>query len=120
MLKGAATSWNPRLVGAVTLALVFLCGAAAGAVAMNLGVHNMLHQPAFDTAQGKTIYFERLQKELDLTPAQSEQIQSVLNDFWLYYRTVLSDSKARVEQLLNEEQRKKFERMLQEATPPKH
>jgi hypothetical protein len=117
MLKAGPTSWNPRLAGAVTLALVFLCGAAAGAVAMNLGVHNLLHQPSFDTAAGKTIYFERLQKELDLTPEQSEQIQSVLNDFWMYYRTVLSDSKQRVERLLNEEQRKKFERILQEKQP---
>jgi hypothetical protein len=117
MLRAAPTSWSPRLAVVVTLALVFLCGAAAGAVAMNLGIHNILHQPAFDTAAGKTIYFERLQKELDLTPTQSEQIQSVLNDFWMYYRTVLSDSKARVEQLLNEEQRKKFERMLQERQP---
>jgi len=119
MLKVPTRSWSSRLAVAVTLTLVFLCGAAAGAVAMNLGVHNLLHQPPFDTAAGKTIYFERLQKELDLTPTQSEQIQSVLNDFWVYYRTVLSDSKARVEQLLNEEQRKKFERMLQEAAPPK-
>ena len=116
MLKAAPT-WNPKLACAVTLGLVFLCGAAAGAVAMNLGVHNLLHQPGFDTAAGKTIYFQRLQKELDLTPAQSEQIQSVLNDFWTYYRTVLSDSKQRVEQLLTEEQRKKFERLLQERQP---
>ncbi len=117
MLKAAPTYWSPKLAVGITLTLVFLCGVAAGAVAMNLGAHNILHQPAFDTAAGKALYFERLQKELDLTPAQSEQIQSVLNDFWLYYRTVLSDSKARVEQLLNEEQRKKFERMLQERQP---
>ena len=93
LLERAATgrSWDPKLACAVTLALVFLCGAAAGALAMNLGVHNRLHQPAFD-----------------------EQIQSILNDFWQYYRTVLSDSKARVEQLLNEDQRRKFERLLQE------
>ena len=80
---------------------------------MNLGVHKGLHQPAFDTSVGKARYFERMQKELDLTPAQSEQIQSVLSDFWEYYHTVLSDSKQRVEQLLNEEQRKKFELLLQ-------
>ena len=110
----AGRSWNPKLACGLTLALVFLCGAAAGALAMNLGVHNRLHQPAFDTPAGKVLYFEHLQKELDLTPAQSEQIQSILNDFWQYYRTVLSDSKERVEQLLNEDQRKKFERLLQE------
>jgi hypothetical protein len=110
-------SWNPKLASAITLLMVFLCGAAAGAVVMNLGVHKGLHQPAFDTPAGKARYFERMQKELDLTPAQSEQIQSVLNDFWDYYHTVLSDGKQRVEQLLNEEQRKKFELILQQQQP---
>jgi len=61
----------PRLASALTILLVFLCGAALGAVVMNLG-HARLHQPTFDTAAGKALYFERLQKELDLTPAQSE------------------------------------------------
>jgi len=111
----AGRSWDPKLACAVTLVLVFLCGAAAGALAMNLGVHNRLHQPAFDTPAGKVLYFDRLQKELNLTPTQTEQIQSILNDFWQYYRTVLSDSKNRIDQVLTEEQRRKFERILQEA-----
>src|ERR1044071_7109856 len=116
LLERAAVrnSWNPKLACAVALILVFLCGGAVGALLMDLRVHNRLRPPAFDTAAGRTLYFERLQKELDLTPAQSEQIQSVLNDFWQYYRTVLSDSKQRVEQLLTPEQRKKFERLLQQ------
>ena len=118
LLERAATGrlWNPKLACAVTLALVFMCGATAGALAMNLGDHSRFHQPAFDTPAGKILYFDHLQKELDLTPAQTEQIQSILNDFWQYYRTVLSDSKARVEQLLNDGQRRKFERLLQEHT----
>lgn len=111
----ASRAWDPRLVGAVTLALVFLCGAAAGALAMNLGVHKAMHQPAFDTPEGKVRYFERMEKQLDLTPAQSQQMQSVLNDFWQYYRSVLSDSKSRVEQILTEPQRRKFEQLLQDS-----
>jgi Spy/CpxP family protein refolding chaperone len=106
---------NPTLVCAVTLVLIFLCGAAAGALAMNLGVHSRLHQPSFDSPTGKALYFERLNKELDLTPAQADQLRSILNDFWDYYRTVLTDGKVRVEQVLNPEQRRKFERLLQEA-----
>src|SRR5512142_2565242 len=86
----AGKSWNPKVACAVTLALVFLCGAAAGALVMDFGIHNRMRPPAFDTPAGKAAYFNRIQKELDLTPAQSEQIQSVLNDFWQYYRTVLS------------------------------
>ena len=110
-------SWDPKVACMVTLTLVFLCGAAAGAVAMNLGVHNHLHQPSFDTPVGRELYFSRMQRELNLTPAQQEQMESILNDFWQYYRTVLSESKTRVEQILNEEQRKKFERILQERQP---
>jgi len=108
-------AWNPRVAGVTVLVLVFLCGVAAGALAMNLGLHNRLHPPAFDTRAGRTLYFERLRKELDLTPAQAEQMQSILDDFWQYYRTVLSDSKTRIDQVLNDEQRRKFDRMLQSA-----
>ena len=58
-----------------------------------------------------------MRKELDLTPAQAEQMEVLLNDFWQLYHTVLSDSKQRVEQILNEEQRKKFEILLSSNNP---
>jgi len=106
-------SWDPRVAVALVLGLVFLCGAAAGALAMNSGLHARLHQPAFGTSAGNALAFARLQKELDLTPAQSEQLESILNDMWQYYRTVLSDSESRVEQVLTPEQRQKFKRLLQ-------
>ncbi len=119
LLERSATrmTWSPRVVCAVTLTLVFLCGAVVGALAMDFGVHNRQRTPAFETPQGKAQYFERLKKELDLTPAQADQMQSILNDFWQYYRTVLSESKQRIEQLLNDEQRVKFERLLHEQAP---
>src|ERR1017187_2337022 len=82
-------AWSPKLVCGVTLALVFLCGGVAGALVMDFGGPNRPPPPAFETAQGQSMYFERLQKELDLTPAQSDQVKSILNDFWQYYRTVL-------------------------------
>src|SRR5689334_21894014 len=107
-----ARHWDFRLP--VLLGLVFMVGAAAGAALMQPGAHARLHQPAFDTPQGRALNFEKLQKELDLTPPQAEQVQSVLNDMWQYYRTVLSDSKARVEQVLTPDQRKKFEQLLQQ------
>ena len=110
-------SWDPKVACMVTLTLVFLCGAAAGAVAMNFGAHNLLHQPSFDTAGGRELYFSRMKRELNLTSAQQEQMESILNDFWQYYRTVLSESKIKVEQILDEEQRRKFERILQERQP---
>lgn len=108
-------AWDPKTACALALVLVFLCGCTVGALVMDLGVHNRSRQTAaFETSAGKREYFERLQKELDLTPVQSEQIESILNDFWQYYVSVLSESKTRVEQILNPAQRAKFERLLQE------
>jgi Spy/CpxP family protein refolding chaperone len=109
-----ARIWTPKVALAAILSLVFLCGTAAGALLMNQHAHEYLHQRAFDTPEGKAMYFDRIQKELSLTPAQSEQMQSILNDFWQYYRTVLSDSKARIMQVLNPQQQQKFEHLLQE------
>ena len=111
---GTGRSWNPKAACALALALVFLCGAASGALVMDFRVHNRTRTPAFDAAASKAMNFEHMQKELNLTAAQSEQIQSVLSDFWQYYRTVLSDSKQRVEQLLTDQQKQKFEKMLQQ------
>jgi hypothetical protein len=110
----AGGAWSPKLTAAVSLSLVFLCGGVLGALVMDLGVHNRQRPPAFETAQGQTMYFERLQKELDLTAAQSEQVKSILGDFWQYYRTVLSECRGRIDQILTADQRVKFERLLQD------
>ncbi len=113
-----ARLWNPRFACGIALALVFLCGAAVGALVMDFGVHNRTSPPAFDTPQGRAAFFDRMNRELKLTPAQSEQMRSILTDFWDYYRTVLSDGKSRIEQILNDDQRRKFEQILQERQRP--
>ena len=94
-----------------------MCGALAGAVAMNLGAHRPLHKAPFWTESGKALSLENLKHELDLTPAQTEQLESILDDFVKYYRTVLSDGKSRIMQLLNDQQKRKFEKMMQENRP---
>ena len=109
-----AKATDPKLTCVVTLALVFLSGAAVGAVAMNLGIHNWLHHAPFWTTAGKAIYIEKVKKDLDLTPAQAEQMESILDDFGKYYHTVLADGKSRIMQILNDNQRRKFEQMMQE------
>jgi len=109
------TSWvGPRAAGISTLILVFLCGAVVGALAFTLGAHRPLHKDAFWSASGRAMEMERLKRELELTPAQAEQMESVLDDFALYYRTVLSDGKSRIMHILNDSQQKKFLQMLQE------
>ncbi|HUP04520.1 MAG TPA: hypothetical protein VMU19_11055 [Bryobacteraceae bacterium] len=108
--------WNPKVTGALTLALVFLCGLVIGALAMDFGVHNRQREATLETLQGKgkAATFARLQKDLALSPQQSAQVESTLNDFWQYYRSVLGDCKLRIEQTLNPEQKAKFEKLLQE------
>lgn len=108
--------WDPRIVCAVTLVLVFLAGGVLGALAMDFLVHNRSRVASFDTPSGKALYFDRMRRDLDLTPAQTEQMESILDDLWHDYRSVLNDSKVRVEQVLNEQQRQKFERILQESS----
>ncbi len=102
----AGRAWNPKVACAVALTLVFLCGGVAGALAMDLVVHNRQRPSPFN--------FQKMQQDLALTPQQSEQIQSTLNDFWQYYRTVLTDAKQRIELVLTPEQKRKFEVLLDE------
>lgn len=106
---------SPRVACALALSLVFLCGAVAGALIFNLGMHNRLHRAPFWTDAGKAASLDRIKKELDLTPVQTEQMESILDDFAKYYRTVLSDGKSRVLQILNDSQKRKFEKLLQES-----
>ncbi len=113
-----STTWlSPRAACVLTLALVFLAGAVAGALVMNLGTHTNRHRASFWTESGKALYLERVKKDLDLTPAQTEQMESILDDFAKYYRTVLSDGKSRIMMILNADQKRKFEQLLQERRP---
>jgi hypothetical protein len=115
VMESVRTSWvGPRLAGISTLSLVFLCGAVVGGLAFNLGMHKPLHKAPFWTASGEAIYMEKVKKELDLTPTQVEQLETILDDFTKYYRSVVSDGKSRIMQILNEDQKRKFEQMLQE------
>ena len=108
---------SPKFAGVGVLLLVFLSGAVVGAVAMNLGAHTILHAHPFWDNTGKTDYLKNVTRKLDLTPDQAAQMASILNDFAKYYQTVLSDGKARILNILNDEQRRKFEKMLKERPP---
>jgi hypothetical protein len=109
--------WKPKTVSVVALALMFLCGAVVGALLLDLVVHSRSRTPSFETVPGRVAYFDRLKQDLDLTPEQSVQVRSILEDFWQYYRTVLGDSRQQIEIILTHEQRAKFAHMLQ--APPR-
>lgn len=118
MLHPPSTFWrNPRVACVTAMTLVFLCGTLVGALAYNYTEQKarIAQRTPFWTDAGKAIYVERIKRELDLTPAQTEQMESILDDFAKYYRTVLSDGKNRIMQILDEGQRRKFERLVQES-----
>jgi len=120
MIGRGQPAWkNPQVV--LTLTLVFCCGALAGAV-----IYKLTYQPVSakqvaaswkDTTKEQTL--KNLKKELNLTPEQAAEIETALDDFSLYYQMlhaqmeeVMATSKSRIDQVLNEEQRKKFSRIM--------
>lgn len=120
-MMGCSESWrNPRVL--LVLALVFLSGAVSGALSMRFGIREAWgHTGKYWKEGGKEFSLERFRRELDLTPEQSQQMESVLDDFVLYYQTlqtqmdeVRASGKDRILRVLNPEQRKRFERMMSE------
>jgi Spy/CpxP family protein refolding chaperone len=119
--RGQPAWKNPQIL--LTLTLVFCCGALAGAV-----MYKLISQPvsAKQIAAGwknstKEQTLTHLKRELDLTPDQAEEIETALDDFSLYYQMlhaqieeVMATSKSRIDQVLTEEQRKKFSRIMNE------
>jgi Spy/CpxP family protein refolding chaperone len=113
-IPGTKIQSGPSASAILPLVLVFLCGVTVGALTMNLSVHESLHRtlvPA-DTRNAMTV--ERWKKELSLTDDQSKQIELILDDFSKYYDNVLADGNTRILQILNEQQRQKFQKILKE------
>ncbi len=115
-------SWqNPRIV--LLLSLVFLCGAVSGALFFRIayGAPPSAKVGSYWKEGGREISLQRFKKELNLSPQQAAEIESVLDDFVMYYQMlqtqmddVRGNGKSRIVQALTPEQRQKFERMLDE------
>jgi len=114
-MRSSAPWKNPQIL--VTLALVFLCGGVAGALVYRAAVQPVKVVSWNDS--NKEVTLKRLQKELKLTPEQTAEIETVLDDFTMYYQMlqaqmdeVRATGKSRIDQLLTEEQRKRFNRIM--------
>ena len=119
MLAADRASWqNPRIL--TTLVMVFLCGALAGAITMRSGLHDKLHRSAaayWKDGQSEFSY-DRLKRELNLTPDQAERLKTILDDFVKYHEDLqnqIEDVRAtgrnRILQMLTPEQRRRFEQL---------
>ena len=94
------------------ITVVFLAGVIAGG-ALSIGAHRWIDRTIpFWTEGGKEISLQRWKTELNLTPEQTQQMKDILDDFGTYYRNVLSNGKARILAILNDEQKRKFEKLV--------
>ncbi|MGH9657485.1 MAG: hypothetical protein ACRD96_03015 [Bryobacteraceae bacterium] len=106
-----------RLTCLSSVIVVFLTGALAGAVAMNFGAHKWMHRPTpFWTESGKAASLQKWRRELNLTPEQTQQLESILDDFGMYYKNVLGDGRSRILKILNDDQKKKLDKLMLEAS----
>lgn len=120
----ARTPWqNPRVV--FPLMMVFLAGAASGALWMQLGLHDKLHRTSVSNpAPSQETVLQRFNSELGLSHDQSQKIATVLEDYTQYYQSLqdqLDDVRAtgrtQILQILNPDQRDKFDKIMNDLTP---
>jgi len=125
MLAAERATWqNPRVL--TTLVLVFLTGAMAGAITMRAGLHDRMHRSSVPYwREGRNEFsYDRLKKELDLTPEQSERLKTILDDFVKYHEDlqaqiedVRATGKNRIMQMLDARQRQRFEQLSNQLPP---
>ncbi|MBK9168077.1 MAG: hypothetical protein IPM24_11510 [Bryobacterales bacterium] len=108
---------NSRVACATSIMLVFVLGAILGAGSMTAVNRFRQKSPPFWTEGGKALSVQKWKRDLNLTPDQTREIEAILDDFTMYYRNVVSDGKTRIMTILNEEQRQKFRRMMEESQP---
>jgi len=100
-------------VAIISFLLVFICGALLGALAMSFWFHPGMHGSS-PSASGLPPSIREWRSELNLSDDQTRQLTSILDDFSRYYDDVLSDGNSRVMQILNPEQKLKYERMIRD------
>ena len=121
---------NPKVIG--TLLLVFLAGGAVGALTMQMGLHERLHRtvsaasvpaPAHKASTSDALV-QRFKTELNLSGDQTDKIAMVLDDYRQYYQSledqlddVRSTGKNRIMQILDPQQRAKFEKIMGNLQP---
>jgi uncharacterized membrane-anchored protein YhcB (DUF1043 family) len=116
---------DPRVL--TTLVLVFVAGAMAGAVSMRFGLHERIHQASGTLKDPNTAkaFLERCKKELHLTPQQSAEMATILDDYKIYYQSlqdqleeVRATGKSRIMALLDDQQKARFEQLLRTEMQP--
>ena len=109
---------NPRII--LTLALVFLCGAAAGVLWFKMTAVSAANlPPAAWKANGREVTVQRFKTELKLNDKQTAKLELVLDDFMKYYQTlqaqmdeVRANGKESILGVLDDSQKEKFNLLM--------
>jgi hypothetical protein len=121
MFNSDSASWqNPRILA--LLLSVFLFGGVVGAITMRSGLHERIHRNAYWKDDKANLFsYEKLKKDLNLTPDQSERLKTILDDFVKYHEDlqaqiedVRATGKNRIVQMLNPDQRQRFEELCKQ------
>ena len=122
MLEPDRASWqNPRILG--LLLMVFLLGGVVGALVMKAGLHERMHRTAAASSQPafEKLTYDRLCKDLNLSPEQSNQLRSILDDYVKYNQSLQDQvqdaratGKSQILRILNANQRQHFEQLVTE------
>ena len=121
MLPEANQTWqNPRILG--TLLLVFLSGGAVGSITMRSFIHEKMH---YRDLPKPPISEEKLKQQLDLTPQQCGRLKAVLADYAMFQSDIQEQMESfratgqrRILEILDERQKKEFERISKDALAP--
>lgn len=95
---------------------------------MQLGLHRILHRAAVAhpvALQNRDAILNKFKSELGLNESQAERLALVLDDYSKYYQSLqdqLDDlratGKTRIMAILDQDQRQKFEKMMNDLGPP--
>ena len=121
MLRHGDVTWsNPKVIS--TLAIIFLCGAAFGAVITRGYIHSRwtaqaTPSPAIEKA--RHVGLGNLTASLNLTAAQEQQITKILDDYGKFYQNIEDEredvaeyGRQRILNALTPEQRVRFNDMI--------
>lgn len=117
---------NPRILA--LLLLVFLGGVACGVFAAHYAPsHALFHSSVTFRENGRASTMAHLKQDLNLTPDQAQQIETLLEDLAKYYDNLQGqmddfrqDGKDRIKKILTPEQQKKFDKILNEMSTRIH
>ena len=91
---------------------------------MQLGLHDKLHRTSVAAASPRDAVLQKFRTQLSLSPVQTDKIAKVLEDYTQYYQSlqdqlddVRATGKTQILEILDPEQRGKFEEMMNELAP---